>query len=108
MSVYLKSLANYPLSLRFNSGETRILGPGDEIKEAKDFEIQGNARIEKLKKQGLLKVDEAKPKAAENGKTAESAKPEPGVAEEKKEGETVSEPAGEGKRAGAGKGKKIM
>jgi hypothetical protein len=64
MSIHLKNLAKYPLSIRFNSGKVLILSPAEESAAIEESEIKGNAKIEKLIRQGMLNIIAAKPNAS--------------------------------------------
>lgn len=65
MSVKIENCANHNILLRFNSGLTLHLGPGQHSNKIIETEINGNDRIQRLEKRQVIRLH-----SSEKGKSA--------------------------------------
>ena len=59
MAFVIQNRAGHLLVLPFNSGGTLHLAPGETSSPVEGFEIENNAKLERLSKEGLVVVNES-------------------------------------------------
>lgn len=59
MAFVIQNRARHLLVLPFNSGGTLHLAPGETSRPIEGFELENNAKVERLSKEGLVVVKES-------------------------------------------------
>ncbi|HST54090.1 MAG TPA: hypothetical protein VLJ61_18935 [Pyrinomonadaceae bacterium] len=75
MAFVIQNRAGHLLVLPFNSGGTLHLAPGETSSPVEGFEIENNAKVKRLSKEGLVVVTESGVASRGEGSAAEGVPP---------------------------------